>query len=101
MDLLYSRYSNPLNLIQIYINQGRFGEFVKGFLEEEYNRKNQEAEKERDLKLWIAYVHSFAEDNFENWKSRINPKGNNGRSGDEYLDDDGIQAIIDNLFPKS
>jgi len=45
MDLLYRAYSNPLDLMNIYINQGRFGKFVEGFLEAEYERKKAEAEK--------------------------------------------------------
>ena len=32
MDLLYARYSNPMDLMGRYINQGRFGEFVHEFL---------------------------------------------------------------------
>ena len=103
MDMLYSRYSNPLDLVNMYINQGRFGTFVKGFLDAEYKRKVEEAEKDKDLKLWIAYVHSDSKESFGTWKNNIcKTDSKSGKpNGDENLDDEGIQNIIENLFPQT
>ena len=99
MDMLYSRYSNPMDLVCKYINQGRFGEFVSGFLESETERRNKEVEKENDLKLWIAYIHSHTEETYSVWKNRVLSGGKNAPGGDVNLDDDGILAIMQDLFP--
>ena len=102
MDLLYRAYSSPLDLVNRYINQGRFGEFVGGFIQAEYKRKVEEAEKYDDLKLWLAYVHSYSKESFDDFKKRVVKTGNDTGSpggGDETLDNDGIMAIIDQLFP--
>lgn len=99
MDLLYSRYSNPMDLVKMYINQGRFGAFVQGFLEAEAERRKQEAEKENEMKLWIAYVHSYSGKSYDEWKKQIfqSSTTTTGKS-DADLNDDGIQAIFDDLF---
>lgn len=100
MDLLYSRYSNPMDLVKMYINQGRFGTFVQSFLDAEYERRKQEAEKENELKLWIAYVHSYSDKSYDEWKKQIFKRGSTTPSGksDADLTDDGIKSIIDSLF---
>ena len=100
MDMLYSRYSNPMDLVSRYINQGKFGTFVSGFLQAETERKNQETEKDNEMKLWIAYVHSHSEEPYGVWKDRVCSKGNrNAKGGDETLDDKGIMSIMQDLFP--
>lgn len=98
--MLYSRYSNPMDLLKRYINQGRFGAFVEGFLTAEYERRKQEAEKENELKLWIAYVHSYSDKSYNEWKKQIFNAGSTTNSGksDADLDDEGIRSIIDSLF---
>lgn len=103
MDLLYSRYSNPMDLIALYINQGRFGTFVSGFLEAEQKRKQEEQDKFDDMRLWIAYVHSHAEISFDAWKNSLAQKSgankpNAKRNGDLELDERGMESIINNLF---
>lgn len=100
MDMLYSRYSNPLELMNTYINQGRFGDFVSGFCEAEYNRKKEEAEKENENKLWSAWVNSHSDMTFGEWKNAFckADKPTTARGGDESLDEDGIKAIMNNLF---
>lgn len=99
--MLYRAYSNPMDLMNMYINQGRFGTFVDGFLKAEYERRKAEAEKDDELKLWIAYVQSRTEESYRNWKKRVCKagSGNSHGGGDEALDDDGIEAIITKLFP--
>lgn len=98
--MLYSRYSNPMDLVKRYINQRRFGAFVSDFLTAEYERRKQEAEKENELKLWIAYVHSYSEKSYNEWKDQIFQTGSTTNSGksDADLDDEGIRSIIDSLF---
>lgn len=71
MDLLYSRYASPMELIKIYIDQGRFGEFVTEILTMHYKRKQEEAEKESDNKLWEAYIRSMSDKSFEDWKREL------------------------------
>lgn len=74
MDLLYSRYSNPMELVRIYIENGRFGEFVSEIINMEKKRRNEEAEKENDSKLWLAYVLSASDIHFNDWKKGLYQK---------------------------
>jgi hypothetical protein len=99
MDLLYSRYSNPMDLVKRYINQRRFGAFVSDFLTAEYERRKQEAEKENEMKLWIAYVHSYSDKSYSEWKKQVfrGSTTNTGKA-DADLDDEGISSIINSLF---
>ena len=71
MDLLFSRYASPLDFMNLYINQGRFGEFVSEIIEMENERRKQTAEKEKDEKLWQAYIRSMSEKNFPQWKEEL------------------------------
>ena len=104
MDLLYHRYASPMDLVNSYINRGQFGKFVTSFLEAEYERRKEEAEKDDDWKLWMMYIHSSAEESFLDWKKRVlGNTGNNGKrkaNRDNDLTDDGINAIIADLFPE-
>lgn len=102
--MLYRAYSNPLEVMNIYINQGRFGEFVSGFIDAESERKKAEAKKDEDNKLWIAYLMSRSEKSFEQWKNDV-VKSSESRNqkhggGDESLDDDQIESIFNELFPE-
>jgi hypothetical protein len=101
MDMLYRAYSNPLDLMNLYINQGRFGKFVTGFLEAEYERRKEEAEKDNDWKLWVMYVHSYSEKSFSEWKKEAlkNASDTRRKNRDDELNDDGIQSIVNKLFP--
>ena len=85
----------------MYINQGRFGEFVQKFFEGEYEKKKNKAEEEKEWKLWVAYIHSYSDENFQDWKNRIAQanRQNANTGNDQNLDDDGIASIINNLFP--
>lgn len=100
MDLLYSRYSSPMDLVKRYISQRRFGAFVEGFLKEVYERRKQEAEKENEMKLWIAYVHSYSDKPYDAWKKQIFKRGSTTPTGksDRDLTDDGIRKILDATF---
>lgn len=106
MDLLYSRYASPMELMNIYIENGRFGEFVEKIVELDNERKREAAEKENEHKLWMMFVHSGVTDmSFNEWKKN-NIKGNvkqentvqNGT--DEDMTDDDIENIVNRFFPK-
>ena len=96
MDMLYRAYSNPLDLMAHYINAGRFGTFVQGFLEAEYERKKAEFEKNQDWMLWVAYVHSYSNKSFNEWKKQL--VHTDGNTSDTDLDEEGALKIIDDLF---
>lgn len=106
MDMLYARYSSPMDLMRTYINHGRFGDFIQGFIQAENDRKKAEADRDEELKEWIAYVHSDTEKSFNDWKAELIEKAEaktrnkTGRKAgrDEDLDDKGIQAIINKVF---
>lgn len=97
--MLYSRYAEPMNLLDIYIRQGRFGEFVLGISELEHRRKEEEAEQENDRRLWEMYLHSDIryEKSFNDWKSEVLSPNRKGR--DEDMTDDDIENIMNDLFP--
>ena len=99
--MLYTRYNDPMDLMNRYINQGRFGKFVTGFLEAEYDRKKAEAEKDLDWKLWMMYINSMTDMSFGEWKESVlnNASEKTRKNKDDDLTDDGIQAIFSNLFP--
>ena len=101
MDMLYRAYSNPLDLMNMYINQGRFGKFVTGFLEAEYDRRKEEAEKDCDWKLWMMYINTESEMTFGEWKENVQKNTSNKmrKNKDDDLTEDGIQSIVSNLFP--
>lgn len=71
MDLLYSRYASPVQFMNAYINQGRFGEFVSEIFEMDFKRKQEEARKEEDNKLWIAYLLSASGQSFNEWRKGL------------------------------
>lgn len=102
--MLYRAYSNPMDLVKRYINQGRFGTFVQGFLEMEAERRRKESKKEDDLRMWTAYLHSYImpKESFDEWKKQIIQSNSSttakaGKS-DANLNDDGIMAIINAQF---
>ena len=100
MDMLYSRYSNPMDLMNSYIRRGRFGAFVQNFMDQERERQKAEAEKDDEWRLWIAYVHSHSDQSFNDWKADLlgGAKRTGRTGGDHDLDDKSITAIIDRLF---
>lgn len=76
MDLLYSRYSNPMELMSIYIEQGRFGEFVRNIIDMDRKRKQEASEKADDDRLWAAYIRSMSSKSFPDWKKEIAHQAN-------------------------
>lgn len=103
MDMLCRAYSSPMEIMRSWIRRGRFGEFVTGFLQAEQKRLERERDKDEDLMLWIAYVHSATDKSFSAWKSEIlqKPKTRSTTGGDHDLTDEDIEQIIGHLFPGS
>ena len=74
--MLFSRYASPLDFMKLYIDQGRFGEFVEGIINLENKRRKEEKEKEEDDKLWQAYIRSMSEKSFSDWKNELSQGSN-------------------------
>lgn len=89
-----------------YIKTGRFGDFVKGVMAEANRRKKEEAEKEEDNKLWLMYClmcqRGAIDKSYGEWKKEVlRPVPQGSRTGgDANLNDDGIKAIMNDLFPE-
>lgn len=97
--------------MNLYINRGRFGEFVRSVVEAENQRKKDEIEKEDDMKLWIMYVHNISlssfsgtpmNESFNDWKNRVCMPANAKikKNSDAELDENGVKSILDKLFPE-
>ena len=99
--MLYRAYSNPMDLMNRYINQGRFGKFVTGFLEAEYDRRKEEAEKDYDWKLWMMFINTVSDMSFGEWKESVQKNASEKlrKNKDDDLTDDGIKSIVGKLFP--
>lgn len=97
--MLYRAYSNPMDLVDRYIKRRRFGEFVQGFFEAEYERKKQEAEKDQEWMLWIAYVHSYSDKSFSNWKKSVMaPANTSGAKSTADMTDNDIKELYIKFF---
>lgn len=92
MDLLYSRYSNPIELMSIYINNGQFGEFVENIIAMENKRRKEAFEKEEENKLWQAYIHRYSDKNFADWKKGL---VENNKPQDLSMDDAQVSKTIE------
>lgn len=98
MDLLYSRYSNPMEFMRLYIEQGRFGEFVTEIITQENKRRQEQEEKESEERLWAAYIHSYSDKSFVDWKAEILQPVGQAKGGTGKRDEDMTKADIDNLL---
>lgn len=105
MDMLYRAYSCPMDLMNHYINLGRFGKFVNDFLTLEQERKKAEAEKELRRELWAMFVHSHTDETFGEFKERVckpisTTQGSTTRAAgrDAQMTVQDARAIMDSLF---
>lgn len=99
--MLYTRYANPKELIGIYAKQRRFGEFVDNIISKENQRRQEEAEKENEHKLWTMYVHSMTDKSFNDWKAQVLQSSGTASAGkDADLTDSDIDKIMEKLFPE-
>lgn len=101
MDLLYSKYASPIEFMNLYINNGQFGEFVENIISKENKRRQEEAEKDNEQKLWTLYVHSMTDKSFNDWKAQVLQSSGNASIGkDADLTDSDIDKIMKKLFPE-
>lgn len=92
-----------MDLVRTYIQQRRFGDFVKHFIQAENERRKAEADKDEDLYLWMAFVHRdphLPEMTFKDYKAEIlgGSAAPKKAGSDRDLDDKGIQEIIKRTF---
>lgn len=102
MDLLFNRYADPFGFMKPYIEQGRFGEFVSNIVKQENKRRQDQFEKTEEDKLWMAYVHSYSDKSFNDWKAEVlkpASKAGTGKKDDDMTKDD-INSILTDLFPE-
>lgn len=66
-----------MELMSIYIEQGRFGEFVENIVDMDEKRKQKEDEKAYDDRLWPVYIRSMSEKSFHDWKMELAQQVNN------------------------
>lgn len=102
MDLMYSRYAAPMELIGIYIEQGQFGEFVAEILDMDYKRRLEELEEKENEKLWIPYlintVINGSKESFLQWKKRLLEEAIQSKGTDEEMTADKIESILKDVF---
>lgn len=104
MDMLYAKYSCPMDLVSMYINRGRFGEFVDEFLTLEVERRKAEADRQQHRDLWEMFVHSTFTGTFEEFKERVmkpvstTTGGTTRANSDTDLTEKGAEAIISTFF---
>lgn len=84
-----------MELIRVYIDQGRFGEFVSEVIRMDTERRQEEAEKEQDNDLWIAYLLEMQTErifgnpqriSFNDWKETIVMRQQSGNDEPETLE---------------
>lgn len=99
MDLLFKKYASPMDLMKLYIDNGRFGEFVAEFIRLEAKRKKEEEKKEENDKLWEAYMHSYSEKSFADWKNDvlIQQPSKSSHTREEILKNEKIQRLMNRL----
>lgn len=100
MDLLFSRYASPFEFMRPYIEQGRFGEFVTEIIIAENKRRQEQADKEEDEKLWAAYIHSYSDKSYAEWKSEIMRPVSREQECSKKRDEDMTKADIDSLMQR-
>lgn len=67
MGLLYENYTSPNELMNRMLKAKKFSQFVKHVVD----RRNEEAEKESDNRLWLTYVLSGSGQSFGAWKNEM------------------------------
>lgn len=92
-----------MEFMRLYIDQGRFGEFVTEILQMDFKRKQEEAKKEDDNRLWSAYIRSMSEKSFNEWKKDllVQKKPEDYSMTDEQVADAKAQAkgILEKISP--
>lgn len=59
----------------MYVNAGSLLDFVEGVYKTDNKEKAEKEEKEDDRRLWEAYIHSYPDESFDEWKERLRSQG--------------------------
>lgn len=100
MDLLYSRYSNPMDLMDHYMKQGQLGKLVSNIIELESERKQEERKKLEEEKLWSMYIHSMSDCSFNEWKKKVLQPATPGSTRDEDMTTSDALGIVNRFLPQ-
>lgn len=101
MDLLFSKYADPFQFMRLYIDNGRFGEFVTEIVKTEHKKRIEQAKKENENRLFEMYVHSYSEKSYEEWKKDqgINKDDKTvSKNKDDDMSNEDIKNLLDSLF---
>lgn len=86
-----------MEFMHLYIEQGRFGEFVTEILLAEKRRKEELSQKEENDRWWDLYLHSYSDKSFIQWKEELT-----GRREDTVTttnkEVEDVDSIIKRLF---
>lgn len=86
--------------MRLYIDSGRFGEFVFELISSENKRRQDEAQKEEEQKMWELYLHSFSDKSFTDWRAEATKSRQNKADGkkDAEMTTEDVDNIIKHLF---
>lgn len=74
---------------------------MDNIISKENRRRQEEAEKENEQKLWQLYVHSVTDKSFNDWKAQVLQSSGTASAGkDADLTDSDIDNIMKKLFPE-
>jgi len=94
-----------MELMSLYIENGRFEEFVENIISMDRKRKQEEAEKENEQKLWDMYLRSTSDKSFIEWKKEVFSKNQDATTlemTDEQVKDvkDKAREILKGFSPQ-
>ena len=84
--------------MKLYIDNGRFGEFVFELVSSENKRRKEEAQKAEEQKMWELYLHSFSDKSFIDWKAEVTKTAPQANTKDADMTDEDVDKIIKHLF---
>ena len=84
--------------MKLYIDNGRFGEFVFELVSAENKRRKEEAQKAEEQKMWELYLHSFSDKSFIDWKAEVTKTAPQANAKDADMTTEDVDRIIRHLF---
>ena len=89
MDSLFKRYANPFLFVDGMIQTGRFSFFVRSFMQEIHNEKDERT-------LWEFYLHRVFDKSFDDFKEDLSTDRKN-RQMSEFAMETTIKNSMDIL----
>ena len=88
----------------MYIETGQFDELISNILIAEHDRRNEEAEKEKERMIWESFLHSNTDLSYGEYRKKVigNEKAHmESTTGkrDEDMTDKDVDALLKKLFP--